>query len=90
MSTAHQTAHHLAKQDPDKPWLNPSAKPFVSFQNVSKQFGDFTAVDSINLDIYKGEMFALVGGSGCGKTTLLRMLAGFLDPTAGKVSIDGR
>ncbi|MCX8501441.1 MAG: ABC transporter ATP-binding protein [Alphaproteobacteria bacterium] len=89
MTKAQQTAQQAQKQDPDKPWLNPTLKPFVSFSNVSKQFGDFTAVDSINLNIYQGEMFALVGGSGCGKTTLLRMLAGFLDPTAGKVMIDG-
>lgn len=63
--------------------------PFIQIKNLTKQFGAFTAVDSINLDIYKGEFFALLGGSGCGKTTLLRMLAGFETPTDGTILIDG-
>ena len=58
-------------------------------QSVSKHFGDFTAVDSVDLDIYKGELFCLLGGSGCGKTTLLRMLAGFETPSSGSILIDG-
>ena len=57
---------------------------------VSKRFGDFTAVDEVSLDIYKGEIFCLLGGSGCGKTTLLRMLAGFEQPSAGQLFIDGQ
>jgi len=63
--------------------------PFVSIQNVSKIFGDFTAVDNVSLDIYQNELFCLLGGSGCGKSTLLRMLAGFEEPTHGKILIDG-
>ena len=74
--------------NPDRPWLDPDAKPQIVIENLSKSFGSFTAVDGINLRIYKGEMFALVGGSGCGKTTLLRMLAGFTDPSAGRIVID--
>src|SRR5262249_31048091 len=46
-------------------------------------------VDNISLSIFKGEMFALVGASGCGKTTLLRMLAGFVNQTSGQITIDG-
>src|SRR5581483_5550451 len=61
----------------------------VSFQQVSKRFGDFTAVDGVSLDIHDGEFFALLGPSGCGKTTLLRMLAGFERPDAGKVILGG-
>ena len=56
------------------------AGPFIRIERVSKRFGTFTAVDDVSLDIMKGEMFALLGGSGCGKTTLLRMLAGFEAP----------
>jgi len=65
----------------DRPWLDPDAKPQIVIESINKTFGSFTAVDSVNLRIYKGEMFALVGASGCGKTTLLRMLAGFASPT---------
>ncbi len=73
----------------DRPWLDPDAEPFIKVQSVSKHFGDFTAVDSVDLDIYKGELFCLLGGSGCGKTTLLRMLAGFETPSSGSIIIDG-
>ncbi len=79
-------------QTPDyseRPWLDPEAEPFIKVQSVSKHFGDFTAVDSVDLDIYKGELFSLLGGSGCGKTTLLRMLAGFETPSSGSILIDG-
>ena len=72
----------------DRPWLDSQAKPQIVIEGVSKSFGAFTAVEDINLRIYKGEMFALVGGSGCGKTTLLRMLAGFTDPSAGRIVIE--
>jgi putrescine transport system ATP-binding protein len=74
----------------DRPWLDPKAKPFVQVANLTKKFGAFTAVDNIDLKIYQGELFCLLGGSGCGKTTLLRMLAGFERPTAGRVLIDGQ
>ncbi len=73
----------------DRPWMDPEAEPFIKIQSVSKHFGDFTAVDSVDLDIYKGELFCLLGGSGCGKSTLLRMLAGFEYPSAGNILIDG-
>jgi putrescine transport system ATP-binding protein len=72
----------------DRPWLDPDAKPQIVIDNVSKNYEHVTAVDGVSLKIYKGEMFALVGGSGCGKTTLLRMLAGFAEPTAGRITID--
>jgi putrescine transport system ATP-binding protein len=73
----------------DRPWLDPDAEPFIKVQSVSKHFGDFTAVDNVDLEIYKGELFCLLGGSGCGKTTLLRMLAGFETPSSGSILIDG-
>jgi putrescine transport system ATP-binding protein len=62
---------------------------FIRIRGVSKHFGDFVAVDNVDLDIAKGELFSILGGSGCGKTTLLRMLAGFEVPTAGRIEIDG-
>jgi len=63
---------------------------YVRIRDVSKKFGDFTAVDRVSLDIRRGEIFCLLGGSGSGKTTLLRMLAGFETPTAGRIEIDGQ
>lgn len=63
--------------------------PFIRISNVSKLFGDFAAVDSVDLDIHRGELFSILGGSGCGKTTLLRMVAGFEAPTRGRIFIDG-
>jgi putrescine transport system ATP-binding protein len=63
---------------------------FVRIENVTKTFAGLPAVKNVSIDIDKGELFALLGGSGCGKTTLLRMLAGFETPTAGKIYIDGR
>ncbi|MDJ0905685.1 MAG: ABC transporter ATP-binding protein [Woeseiaceae bacterium] len=62
---------------------------FIRIRGVSKHFGDFVAVDDVDLDIGKGELFSILGGSGCGKTTLLRMLAGFETPTNGSIEIDG-
>ncbi|GFZ88049.1 polyamine-transporting ATPase [Elstera cyanobacteriorum] len=73
-----------------QPWRDPSAKPMIQIQEVRKTFGDFVAVDGVSVDIYPGELFALLGGSGCGKTTLLRMLAGFETPTEGRILIDGQ
>jgi putrescine transport system ATP-binding protein len=75
--------------DSHRPWLDGDAEPFIKIRNVTKKFGEFTAVDNIDLDIYKGELFSLLGGSGCGKTTLLRMLAGFEPPSSGTIYIDG-
>ena len=72
------------------PWNDPQARPFISFRNVTKRFGDFTAVDDLSLDIHEREFFALLGASGCGKSTLLRMLAGFEHPTSGAILLDGQ
>ena len=65
-------------------------KPLLEIRGVSKKFGDFIAVNNVDLDIYHGELFCLLGGSGCGKTTLLRMLAGFEKPSSGQILIDGQ
>jgi putrescine transport system ATP-binding protein len=73
-----------------KPWDSPDHEPFIEFRNVTKKFGEFVAVDNLSLKIYEREFFALLGGSGCGKTTLMRMLAGFETPTSGQIFLDGQ
>ena len=72
-----------------EPWLNTNQKPYIEIRDVTKKFGDFTAIDNLSLNIYKNEFFSLLGPSGCGKTTLLRMLAGFEKPTLGSIYLDG-
>jgi putrescine transport system ATP-binding protein len=70
--------------------MAPAAKACVEIRDVVKDFGGGSlAVNHVSLDIAKGEIFALLGSSGCGKTTLLRMLAGFEVPTAGSIVLDG-
>ncbi len=70
--------------------LAEGGKPaLVRFERMSKCFGDVTAVDALTLDIAQGEFFALLGPSGCGKTTLLRLLAGFEQPSDGRILLDG-
>ncbi|WP_423923641.1 ABC transporter ATP-binding protein [Frigoribacterium sp. 2-23] len=61
----------------------------AELRGVSQVFGDFTAVDSIDLSIAEGKLTTLLGPSGCGKTTTLRMLAGYTAPTSGTILIDG-
>ncbi len=65
-------------------------EPLVTFRNVEKRFGDFVAVHDMTLDIQRGEFLAIMGSSGCGKTTTLRMLAGLERPTSGEIRIEGR
>ncbi|WP_170336894.1 ABC transporter ATP-binding protein [Ruegeria arenilitoris] len=72
------------------PWDDPQAKPLIQFQNVTKRFGSFTAIDNLSLDIFEREFFALLGPSGCGKTTMMRMLAGFETPTEGHILLSGQ
>jgi iron(III) transport system ATP-binding protein len=60
----------------------------LKLSGISKRFGDFLAVDDIDLELQNGEFVSLLGPSGCGKTTTLRMIAGFVDPTFGTIEMD--
>jgi ABC-2 type transport system ATP-binding protein len=61
----------------------------ITVKDLTKKFGDFTAVNSINFDIQKGEIFGFLGPNGAGKTTTIRMLCGLIDPTSGEATVGG-
>ena len=69
---------------------NIAAATYLQIQDVVKDFSGYKAVNHVSLNIAKGEIFALLGSSGCGKTTLLRMLAGFETPTSGRIVLNGQ
>ena len=79
----------ITSQEQFQPWTDPTAEPQLRIENIVKSFDGFKAVDDVSVDIYRGEFFSLLGGSGCGKTTLLRMLAGFITPDSGYLTIEG-
>ena len=74
----------------DRAGDGPRSEDYVRIEGVTKAFGDVTAVDDVSLEVHRGEIFCLLGSSGCGKTTLLRILAGFETATSGRVLIDGQ
>jgi len=61
----------------------------IQVRNITKRFGDITAVDDLSFEITKGEIFGIVGPDGAGKSTLLRMMSGILMPESGGIEIDG-
>ena len=63
--------------------------PIISVRNLTKQFGDFTAVDHISFDVSRGEIFGFLGANGAGKTTAMRMLCGLSFPTEGTGTVAG-
>ncbi|AVH45606.1 ABC transporter ATP-binding protein [Agrobacterium tumefaciens] len=65
-------------------------EPVVQFENVTKSFGNFAAVENLNLIIERGKFVTLLGPSGCGKSTSLRMLGGFEMPTSGRILLNGK
>jgi spermidine/putrescine transport system ATP-binding protein len=62
----------------------------LSVKNITKEFGNYKAVDQVSFDVEDGKFFSIIGPSGCGKTTLLRMIAGFYEPTSGTIEIGGK
>ncbi len=62
----------------------------VVLKNISRNFGDFTAVDNLSMEMNEGELVSLLGPSGCGKTTTLRMIAGFIPPSEGTIAVDDK
>src|SRR5580700_6515965 len=63
--------------------------PAILVEGVSKRFRSFTAVDRLDLSVRRGEVFCLFGPNGSGKTTFLRMLAGYISPSAGRITVAG-
>ena len=63
---------------------------YLRIEGLTKEYDGYKAVNNVSLDIEQGEIFALLGSSGCGKSTLLRMLAGFEEPTSGRIVLDGQ
>ena len=66
------------------------AKPMVSIDSVTMSFGAYVAVQDVNLSVADGEFLAIVGPTGCGKSTILNAIAGLLKPSSGTVAIDGQ
>ena len=64
-------------------------KVIIKTTGLTKKYGDFTAVDNLNLEIYEGEIFGLLGPNGAGKTTTLLMLLGLTEPTEGTAEVAG-
>jgi drug efflux transport system ATP-binding protein len=77
----------MSETTPLRSWLGNA--PIVRTENLTRKFGDLTAVDRLTLEVHSGEIFGLVGPDGAGKTTTLRLLCGLLDATEGNAWVDG-
>ncbi|MFA5956502.1 ribosome-associated ATPase/putative transporter RbbA [Hyphomicrobium sp.] len=83
-----QKAGHHALEIP--PRVDTGDKPVISARNLTRRFGDFTAVDHVSFDIERGEIFGFLGSNGCGKSTTMKMLTGLLPSTDGNATLLGR
>src|SRR5690625_3085877 len=78
------------KSSTERESMSEESDTFLQLSNLTKQFGEVTAVDDVNITIKRGEFFALLGPSGCGKTTTMRCIAGFEEPTNGDILVEGK
>lgn len=60
----------------------------IKFEGITIKYGDFVAIDNLNLQINEGEFFTFLGPSGCGKSTTLRCLVGFIDAASGRITVN--
>ncbi|MBT5421210.1 MAG: ATP-binding cassette domain-containing protein, partial [Candidatus Cloacimonetes bacterium] len=67
-----------------------SLEKVIEMKNITKKFGGFVANDSVNLDVFKGKVHALLGENGAGKSTLMNILYGLYSPTSGEIMINGK
>ena len=74
---------------PSKEWIKPKEDSAIVIKDLVKQFEDVTAVDGVNLEVKKGELFSLLGPNGAGKTTTINILCGILKPTKGTAIVGG-
>ena len=70
--------------------IDSSKKPLIEIKDLVKKFGSFTALDGVSLDVYPGEVHALLGDNGAGKSTLIKVLSGVHPPTSGKIFVEGQ
>jgi NitT/TauT family transport system ATP-binding protein len=80
---------HVVAQSPNLRVARIHAEPAVRLRGVGKMFGEFRAIEGIDIDFPKGELTSLLGPSGCGKTTTLKIIAGLTEPSEGEVVVEG-
>jgi simple sugar transport system ATP-binding protein len=80
----------LAMMDDSAPAAVPGGRPLVSLEHIKKSFAGITAIEDLSIDVSAGEVVALVGDNGAGKSTMVRIIAGVFQPTSGRIRLDGQ